>query len=268
MPSPPATPQVTDPTAIATSAAGTATVLVVDDDPSLRRMLRTGLAAEGYAVIEAASGTEALQQLGAEPPSGRHPDICLLDLGLPDIDGIDLIHRIRQATALPIIVLSVRDHEEAKVEALDFGADDFVTKPFGMGELLARLRTALRHRGQDQGGPSHLRIKDMTLDLVRGEILFGDKMIRLSATEFRILRVLAQHAGRILTHQQIIAEVWGTKVPRDIQYLRVYIRALRQKIEPDPARPAYILTESGVGYRLHAADEPFGSSAALPPPIL
>jgi len=212
-------------------------------------LLKTSLAAEGYRVVEASGGREALSRLGDSAP-----DICVLDLGLPDVDGLDLIQRFRQASTVPIVVLSSRTHEQAKIDALDLGADDYVTKPFAMGELMARLRTALRHRVQRQGAQPLLEIGDLTVDLMRGLVAVGGQPVRLSATEYKLLKALALHAGRVLTHRQIVEAVWGPKIEHDPQYLRVYMRALRQKIEPDPARPTYLLTEPGVGYRLRPAE--------------
>lgn len=224
-------------------------VLVVDDEAPFRHLLRTSLAAEGYRVIEAASGQEALARL-----RDSAPDLCVLDLGLPDIDGMDLIQRFRQASTVPIVVLSSRTWEQSKIDALDLGADDYVTKPFAMGELAARLRTALRHRLQGHGAQPVLEIGDLAIDLMRGLVSIGGAPVRLSATEYKLLKALALHAGRALTHRQIVEAVWGARIEHDPQYLRVYVRALRQKIEPDPARPTYLLTEPGVGYRLRPAE--------------
>ena len=220
-------------------------ILVVDDEPPFRHLLHTSLIAEGYQVIEAASGREALARL-----RDSAPDLCVLDLGLPDIDGIDLIQRFRQASTIPIIVLSSRTWEQSKIDALDLGADDYVTKPFAMGELAARLRTALRHRLQDHGAQPQLEIAGLSIDLMLGLVAVGGQPVRLSATEYKLLKALALHAGKALTHRQIVEAVWGPSIKHDPQYLRVYVRALRQKIEPDPARPKYLLTEPGVGYRM------------------
>ena len=195
------------------------------------------------------SGREALARL-----ADSIPDLCVFDLGLPDIDGIDLIQRFRQVTGVPIIVLSARTQEQYKVDALDLGADDYVTKPFAMGELMARVRAALRHRLQKHGAQPILSIGSLTIDLLRGLVSVGDQSVRLSATEYKLLKALALEVGKVLTHRQIVEAVWGPKAEHDPQYLRVYMRALRQKIEPDPARPKYLLTEAGVGYRLRPAD--------------
>ncbi|CAK0766300.1 DNA-binding transcriptional activator KdpE [Azospirillaceae bacterium] len=221
-------------------------VLVIDDEPPFRRLLRAGLTAEGYRVIDVATGREALDRF-----YDSAPDLCILDLGLPDIDGLDLIQRFRQASQTPIVVLSSRFHEQAKIDALDLGADDYITKPFSMGELMARLRTALRHRIQEHGATPVVEIKSLRIDLVRSLVSRDGEVVRLSATEYRLLKALTLNAGKVMTHRQITQAVWGARIEKDPQYLRVYMRALRQKLEPDPARPIYILTEPGVGYRLH-----------------
>lgn len=219
-------------------------VLVVDDEPPIRRFLRTSLAAQGYDIIEAEDGTKALEEVRR-----RSPDLLVLDLGLPDIDGLEVIQRLRgSGVALPIIVLSSRVDEAGKVEALDLGADDYVTKPFGVEELLARIRTAMRHKLQQQGERPLFRSGDLTVDLVRRIVTVRGEEVKLSPREYDLLRLLVAHAGKVLTHRLILKEVWGGET--DIQYLRIYVRQLRQKIEPDPERPHYILTETGVGYRL------------------
>ncbi|HEY7298553.1 MAG TPA: response regulator transcription factor [Xanthobacteraceae bacterium] len=223
-------------------------VLIVDDEPAIRRFLRTSLSTQGYLVSEAENGTEALDNLrrGAV-------DILVLDLGLPDIDGLDIIERLRgQGSALPIVVLSSRTDEAGKVQALDLGADDYVTKPFGIDELLARVRAALRHRLQREGEQPVFRCGELSMDLVRRIVTAGGREVHLTPREYDLLRLFVAHAGKVLTHRFILREVWGGEV--DVQYLRVYIRALRQKIEPDPEQPRYILTEQGVGYRMRAAD--------------
>lgn len=224
-------------------------VLVIDDDSSIRRLLRACLPAQGFHLIEAENGQAMRDRL-----RDSAPDLCLLDLGLPDADGLELIQQIRRGSLLPIIVLSARDQEQSKITALNLGADDYVTKPFAMGELVARIRTALRHQVQVQGGQARIDIHGLAIDLTEGRVTVDGRPIRLSATEYKILRCLAIHAGRVLTHRALIEAVWGSKVLRDHQYLRVYIRSLRLRLEPDPGRPIYILTESGVGYRLRAPD--------------
>jgi two-component system KDP operon response regulator KdpE len=222
-----------------------ATVLVIDDEPPIRRLLRTTLAAQDYRVIEAADGQEGLSLLRHEKP-----DVLVVDLGLPDIDGLELIRMIRAESPVPIVVLSSRDDEKGKVEALDLGADDYVTKPFGMEELVARLRTALRHRLQQQGGRPTFRSGDLTVDLVRRIVTVRGEEVKLSPKEYDLLQQFVVHAGKVLTHRHLLREVWKDENGGDVQYLRVYVRQLRQKIETDPERPALILTEPGVGYRL------------------
>ncbi len=220
------------------------TILIVEDDPPIRRLLRTTLGAHDYRTLEAATGAEALSAL-------RHhrPDLVLLDLGLPDIDGQDLIGRIRANSPIPIVVLSSRGDEAAKVSALDAGADDYVTKPFGAEELMARLRAALRHRLQQQGAERTFTSDDLAIDLVRRLVKRGTEDIKLSPKEYDILEQLVIHAGKVLTHKHLLREVWRNESV-DPQYLRVYVRQLRQKIEADPSTPRHVLTEPGVGYRL------------------
>lgn len=223
-------------------------VLVVDDEPPIRRFLRTSLTAQGYDIVEAEDGAKALEEVRR-----RSPDLLVLDLGLPGIDGLEVIRRLRgSGVSLPIIVLSSRVDEAGKVEALDLGADDYVTKPFGVEELLARIRTAMRHKLQQQGERPLFRSGDLTVDLVRRIVTVRGEEVRLSPREYDLLRLLVAHAGKVLTHRFILKEVWGGET--DIQYLRIYIRQLRQKIEPDPERPHHILTETGVGYRLRTPD--------------
>jgi two-component system, OmpR family, KDP operon response regulator KdpE len=223
-------------------------VLVVDDEPAIRRFLRTSLSAQGYQVSEAANGADALESAGRAPV-----DILLLDLGLPDIDGIDIIKHVRgQGSAIPIIVLSSRTDETNKVKALDLGADDYVTKPFGIDELLARIRAALRHGLQQGGEQPVFRCGELSVDLVRRVVRVRGQEVRLTPREYDLLRQFVAHAGKVLTHRHLLREIWGGE--GDVQYLRVYIRALRHKIEPDPEQPRYILTEQGVGYRMRAPD--------------
>jgi two-component system, OmpR family, KDP operon response regulator KdpE len=222
-------------------------VLVVDDEPPIRKLLRMGLSAHGYQVTEATNGKNALELLG------NSPDIIILDLGLPDIQGHDLLRMIRgRNEAVPVIVLSSRGDEVGKVQALDLGADDYVTQPFGMDELLARMRAALRHQLQTHGERPVFRIGDLSVDLVRRIVKVGDKVVKLSPKEYDLLRVLVQHAGKVLTHKFLLTELWGDL--SDAQYLRVYVRQLRQKLEDDPEKPKYIHTETGIGYRLCAPD--------------
>jgi two-component system KDP operon response regulator KdpE len=222
-------------------------ILVVDDEPPIRKLLRMGLTTQGYEVLEAQNGKTALALMQEKP------DLIILDLGLPDMAGLDLLRQMRAANdAVPIVVLSSRQDEAGKVQALDSGADDFVTKPFGIQELLARLRTALRHQLQVHGERPVFRVGDLSFDLVRRIVKVGDKEIKLSPKEFDLLRILVQHAGKVLTHKFLLGELWDELT--DAQYLRVYVRQLRQKIEADPERPHYVLTETGVGYRLRAPD--------------
>ena len=222
-------------------------ILVVDDEPPIRKLLRMGLGSQGYDVLEASDGKGALELLA------KKPALVILDLGLPDIDGHDLLRRIRhRQEALPIIVLSSRGDEAGKVAALDLGADDYVTKPFGMDELFARIRAAMRHQLQEHGQRPLFQVGDLRVDLVRRIVKVGDKEVRLSPKEYDLLRLLVQHAGKVLTHRFLIQELWNE--PADPQYLRVYVRQLRRKIEADPERPQYIMTELGVGYRLRAPD--------------
>ena len=221
------------------------TILVVDDEPAIRRLLRTSLGGQGFGVVEAGSGAEALQQIEREKP-----DLLILDLGLPDVSGIEVIRSVRVRSTLPIIVLSVRDDERGKVEALDLGADDYVTKPFGTEELVARIRTALRHRFQAQGAAPLFVLGELAVDLVRRVVKRAGAEVHLSPKEYDLLAELVANAGKVLTHRHILMKVWGPAHTEDAQYLRVFIRNLRHKLEPDPARPQYILTEPGVGYRL------------------
>ena len=226
------------------------TVLVVDDEPPIRRLLRTTLTAAGYRVAEAETAAAGLRSVAVEKP-----DLVILDLGLPDHSGIELIAEIRKASRVPIVVLSARHDEHAKVVALDLGADDYVAKPFGMAELMARLRAALRHAFQAQGELPVFASGDLAVDLVRRHVTRAGHEIKLSPKEFDLLRHLVMHAGKVLTHRQLLREVWGPAQADEVQYLRVFIRGLRQKLEPDPTRPTHILTELGVGYRLQLPPE-------------
>lgn len=226
------------------------TVLVVDDEPPIRRFLRTGLGAAGYRVATAEDAAGALAGLSSEKP-----DVIILDLGLPDRSGLDVIAEIRQRSAVPIVVLSARDDERSKVEALDLGADDYVGKPFGMAELTARLRAALRHAYQAQGELPVFASGELRIDLVGRQVTRAGQPVKLSPKEFELLRHLVAHAGKVITHRQLLREVWGPAHAEDVQYLRVFIRGLRQKLEPDPTRPTHLLTELGVGYRLQLPPE-------------
>ena len=222
-------------------------ILVIDDEPPIRKLLRTGLGTQGYQVLEAPNGKAALELIAEKP------DLIILDLGLPDIQGLELLGLLRaRAEATPIIVLSSRADESAKVQALDTGADDYVLKPFGMNELLARLRTALRHQLHTQGERPIFRLDGLSVDLVRRIVVVRDKEVKLSPKEYDLLRILVQHAGKVLTHKFLLSELWGPSA--NSQHLRVYVRHLRQKLEADPERPQFLLTETGVGYRLQAPD--------------
>jgi two-component system KDP operon response regulator KdpE len=223
-------------------------ILAVDDEPPIRRFLRTSLTAQGYHVLEAEDGQGALDLLRRNAV-----DLVVLDLGLPGMDGFEVIRKLRETgSSVPIIVLSVRTDEAGKVRALDLGADDYISKPFGVDELLARIRAALRHRLQQEGEKPLFRSGDLSVDLVRRIVTARGQEVKLTPREYDILRLLVAHAGKVLTHKYILREVWGTET--DVQYLRIYVRTLRQKLEADPERPALILTEQGVGYRLRAAD--------------
>jgi two-component system, OmpR family, KDP operon response regulator KdpE len=222
-------------------------VLIVDDEPPIRKLLRMGLTTQGYQILEAHNGKAALEL------TGEKPDLIILDLGLPDMQGLDLLRTLRTRNeGVPIVVLSSRDDETTKVQALDFGADDYITKPFGMEELLARIRAALRHQLQAHGERPVFRVGELSVDLVRRIVRVGERDVKLSPKEYDLLRLLVQHAGKVLTHKFLLGELWDALT--DAQYLRVYIRQLRQKIEADPERPRYVLTETGIGYRLRAPD--------------
>jgi len=219
-------------------------VLVVDDEPAIRRFLRASLAAHGYVIFEASDGQSALSAVSAD-----RPDLVILDLGLPDLDGIQVTRLLREWTRIPIIILSVRGQEADKIAALDAGADDYVTKPFGAGELLARMRVALRRAGQPGVEPVFTS-DDLMVDLTRRVVTVAGREVQLTPTEYDLLRVLVTNAGKVLTHRQLLHEVWGMGYEQETHMLRVNISNLRRKLEPDPTRPHYIRTEPGVGYRL------------------
>jgi two-component system KDP operon response regulator KdpE len=222
-------------------------VLVVDDEPPIRKLLRMGLSTQGYDILEAPNGKTSLELLA------QNPDLVILDLGLPDMQGLELLRMMRARNeAVPIVVLSSRGDEVGKVQALDLGADDYITKPFGMDELLARMRAALRHQLQVHGERPIFRSGDLSVDLVRRIVKVADREVKLSPKEYDLLRVLVQHAGKVLTHKFLLGELWDSLT--DAQYLRVYVRQLRQKIEADPERPHFVLTETGIGYRLRGPD--------------
>ena len=214
----------------------------------MRRFLRTGLGAQGFQVFEAATGRQGLVEAGV-----RKPDLVILDLGLPDLDGVDVVKALRAWTRLPILILSARGAEQDKIEALDAGADDYLVKPFGLGELLARLRVALRHAALAPAAQREtFSTGNLRVDLQRRLVYVDDEEIHLTPIQYRLLAVLVKHAGKVLTHRQLLKEVWGPAYVDHAHYLRIYMSQLRQKLEADPARPRYLLTESGVGYRLRA----------------
>lgn len=223
------------------------TVLVVEDEPQMRRFIRASLSSHGYRVLEAERAQEAVMML-----TGHNPEIVLLDLGLPDGDGIDLTREIRGWSRVPLIVISARGREDDKVAALDAGADDYLTKPFGVNELLARMRVALRHAEPQGDGQSArtLTFGELTIDLVRREVLRGTEELHLTPIEYKLLVLLAQNAGKVLTHRHILKEVWGPAYASQTHYVRVHMAELRKKVEADPSRPKLLVTEPGVGYRL------------------
>jgi len=222
-------------------------VVLIEDEPQIRRFLRATLTGQGYRLFEATTGADGLVEVGS-----RQPDVVIVDLGLPDIDGIDVIRRLREWTAVPIIVLSARGQERDKVAALDAGADDYVSKPFGAGELLARIRVALRHTA----GASHedddaaFQVGELRMDLLRRQVFMGEREVRLTPIEYKLLATLVRHAGKVVTHAQLLRDVWGPTHTDQAHYVRVYLAHLRHKLEAEPARPRYLLTEPGVGYRL------------------
>jgi two-component system KDP operon response regulator KdpE len=223
-------------------------ILLVDDEPPIRKLLRVGLTSQGYVVSEASNGKMAMELVGVE-----HPDLILLDLGLPDIGGHELLGKWRdEGLDLPVVILSSRTDESGIVKALELGADDYVTKPFGMNELVARIRVALRHRLQQHGEKPVFQSGDLSVDLVKRIVKVEGKEVKLSPKEYDILRILVQHAGKVLTHHFLLDQVWSGST--DVQYLRVYVRQLRQKIEKTPDQPRHIITETGVGYRLREAE--------------
>lgn len=222
-------------------------ILVIDDEPPLQKFLRVTLESHGFHVIEASTG-----ESGIRHAANDQPDLIILDLGLPDMDGIEVTRRIREWSAIPIIVVSARGKEQDKVVALDAGADDYLTKPFGVAELIARVRVAVRHIAsarQDTGDPV-FQVGQLRVDLARREVKVADKVVRLTPNEFRLLAVLVKHAGMVMTHRQLLRDVWGPGSGDETHYLRVYINQLRQKLEADAAQPRYLITETGVGYRL------------------
>jgi two-component system KDP operon response regulator KdpE len=220
------------------------TALVIDDERQIRRLLRVCLEANSYRVLEASNGQE-----GIAAAAQHRPDVVVLDLGLPDMDGVAVLKRLREWSHVPVVVLSVRDREEDKIKALDHGADDYVTKPFGTGELLARLRAAMRH-GQPSTESPIFRSGQLEVDLTSRAVKFSGREVKLTATEYALLRLFVLHAGKVLTHQQILREVWGPNYVEQTHYLRVYMAHLREKLEAEPAKPSLFITEPGIGYRL------------------
>lgn len=225
-------------------------VLVVEDDPTLARALGINLRARGYQVDLAGGGAQALRTAGA-----NHPDVVLLDLGLPDMDGVDVIAGLRGWSSVPVIVLSARQSSHDKVEALDAGADDYVTKPFSMDELLARLRAAIRRVEPEGDGEARVETADFTIDLLAKRVERDGETVRLTPTEWSLLEALVQNRGRLVSQRQLLREVWGPGYEQETHYLRVYVGQLRRKLEPDPARPVYLQTEPGMGYRFTEADD-------------
>lgn len=219
-------------------------VLIIDDEPPIRRLLRASLAAEGYVIVEAESG-----EIGLKLAAQRPPDLVILDLGLPDLDGQEVLRRLREWLTVPVIVLSARDREAEKVEALDHGADDYLTKPFGVGELLARMRTAIRHARPSGGDSSILAVGDVRVDLVARQASLAGARLALTPLEYKLLVALMKHAGKVLTHRSLLREVWGPHASQETHYLRVFVAGLRRKLGDDPAHSRYIATEQGVGYR-------------------
>jgi two-component system KDP operon response regulator KdpE len=224
--------------------------LVVDDEPQIRRFLRLGLEGHGYEALEAETAAAALRTAA----TGR-PDLVVLDLGLPDREGFEVLAALREWSRTPVIVLSVRSREDEKVRAFELGADDYVVKPFGMAELLARIKTALRRRVEAQAPEPVFRVGSLEVDLVRRLVRVGGAEVRLSPKQYQLLQVLVAHAGKVVTHRQLLGEVWGAAHRDDVQYLRVFVQKLRRQLEADPARPVYLLTELGVGYRLRTPDQ-------------
>ncbi|TGE38197.1 response regulator [Desulfosporosinus fructosivorans] len=219
-------------------------ILIIDDDTQIRRFLRVALTSHGYFVKEARTGREGLEAVAM-----FSPDLVVLDLGLPDIDGLDVVRQLREWAKVPIIILSVKEQESDKIAALDLGANDYVTKPFGMGELLARIRAAMRHTVGVEEQPV-LHFEDLTLDLLHRRVTRDDEEIKLTLTEYEIVKNLAINTGKVITHSYLLRTVWGPSYEKEVQYLRVYIGQIRRKLERDPSRPHHIITEPGVGYRL------------------
>ena len=222
-------------------------VLLIEDEAQMRRFLRASLGSNGYQVFEAETGEDGLTQAAS-----RNPDLVLLDLGLPDLDGLSVTERLRQWAKIPIIVISARGKEEDKIKALDAGADDYLTKPFGVGELLARIRVALRHSARTESGQSQFVMGSVKVDLAKRQVSKADVEVHLTPIEYKLLTTLIKYEGRVITHRQLLKEVWGPNASEQTQYLRVYMGQLRHKLEDDPSRPRFLTTEPGVGYRLRS----------------
>ena len=227
------------------------TILIVEDEPEIRQFLRLSLGAEGYRVVESSTGRRGTIDAGT-----HKPDVAIVDLGLPDIDGVQVVQQIREWSSMPIIILSARAQERTKVEAFGAGADDYVTKPFGIGELLARIRVALRHAVRSGAVGNVLRLENATVDLDRRMASRDGQPIHLTPIEFRLIAALARNVDKVVMHRQLLAEVWGPSHEGDTHYLRIYMKQLRDKLEADPVRPKHLITEIGVGYRLVASDSP------------
>ena len=225
-------------------------VLVIEDEPPIRRFLKAALLDDGYRVVEASSGEEGLKFAAQQPP-----DLVILDLGLPGIDGQEVLRKLREWFQAPILILSARDQEQQKISALDAGADDYVTKPFGVGELLARMRTALRHANHVESESSEVQIGDLKIDLAARLVYRGSQQIHLTPLEYKLLTTMVKHSGKVLTHRYLLREVWGPQDSQENHYLRVFIANLRRKLEDDPAQPRFILTEQCVGYRFIESDQ-------------
>lgn len=237
------------PAGSATAPAAGPAVVLIEDEPQIRRFLRAALLGQGYRLFEAGTGEAGLAEAAT-----RQPEIVILDLGLPDLDGLEVLRQLREWTAVPIIILSARGQEHDKIAALDAGADDYVSKPFGVGELLARMRVALRHAARSSNDPGEptFSVGELSVDLTRRQVVVVGQEVHLTPIEYRLLATLVRHAGKVLTHRQLLTEVWGPNQADQAHYLRVYAAQLRRKLEADPARPRYLLTEPGVGYRLAA----------------
>jgi two-component system KDP operon response regulator KdpE len=233
--------------AMTNSSGDKGLILLIEDEPQMQRLLRIVLQGHGYRLIESATGKEGLMQAAT-----RAPDVILLDLGLPDIDGLEVTQRVREWSDIPIIVISAREQEQDKIKALDAGADDYLTKPFGAGELLARIRVAIRHRAIREAGQQELVfiLDNLRVDLARRQVFLNEKEVHLTPIEYKLLTVLIKNAGKVITHSQLLKEVWGPSYLKETQYLRVYMTQLRRKLEADPARPRFLINEPGIGYRL------------------